>query len=267
MKLSFLIITKNEEDWIENCLLSIKEIADEIVIVDVGSTDKTAEICKRFTKAIYKQDWHGYSPQKNYALQKATGDWLFFIDADERLSKSLAREIVNTINDSNAASAYKVPRLNYLLGKPMKHGGWWPDLMTRLARKDQVIGWEGELHEELKVHGSVGKLKSPLYHLTHRGISWMLAKSIKYTRSEAELRFKANHPKVVWWRFPRVMFSEFWFRFIAEKGFLDGQEGFIEAISQSYNMFLVYVQLWEMQKGKTMDELYKQIDKSLEKKE
>lgn len=261
--LSFIIITKNEEDWIENCLLSIKDIAEEIIVIDVGSTDKTIELCKKYTKLIFTRDWHGYSPQKNYAITKASGDWLFFIDADERLSPKLRAEIKNVIEDPNAKSAYQVPRLNYLLGVPMRHGGWWPDLVTRLAKKEKIDKWTGELHEELRVKGETGTLKNPLYHLTHRGVSWMLNKSIKYTHSEALLRFNAGHPKIVWWRFFRVMFGEFWDRYIKKLGFLDGTVGLIEAISQSYNMFLIYVQVWEMQKGKSMDEIYKEIDKEL----
>lgn len=266
MKLSFIIITKNEEDWLENCLLSIKGLADEIIIVDVGSIDKTLAIAKRHTKLIFTRDWHGYSTQKNFATEKATGNWLFFIDADERLSSKLASEIKTALENDTPVSAYQVPRLNYLLAKPLRHGGWYPDYVTRLARKDKIKGWKGDLHEALEVDGQIQTLTQPLFHLSHRGIDWMLKKSIKYTQIEAELRFRSHHPKVTWWRFPRVMLAEFFDRLILKQGFRDGIEGWIEAISQSYNMFLIYVHLWELQKSKPMEDIYKDLDKELAKR-
>lgn len=261
--LSFIIITKDEEAWIENCLLSIKKIADEIIIVDVGSSDKTLAIAKRYTNLIFTKDWHGYSDQKNFAVTKAQGDYIFFIDADERLSRDLSNELKKLTAQEQTVAGYKIPRRNYLLGKPMHFGGWYPDYVTRLAKKDKIKGWKGDLHEVLEVDGQIQTLTEPLIHLSHRGINWMLKKSIKYTQIEAELRYKSHHPKVTWWRFPRVMLTELVDRLILKQGFRDGMEGWIEAISQSYNMFLIYAQLWEMQNGKTMDELYKQIDKEL----
>lgn len=261
--LSFVIIAKNEQDWIENCLLSIKDIADEIVIATENNSDDTVKICKKYTKLVFENGWQNFSDQKNFVMKKATGDWLFFIDADERLSAKLAAEIKEVINSDNPKSGYQIPRLNYMLGKPMRHGGWYPDYVTRLARKDKIKGWAGELHEALQIEGELGTLKNPLIHLTHRGIDWMLKKSVRYNPIEANLLFKAKHPPVTWWRFPRVMLGEFFDRLIIKQGFRDGMQGWIEAISQSYNMFLVYVNLWELQKGKSMDQEYKEIDKEL----
>lgn len=266
MKLSFIIITKDEQDWVENCLLSIKNVADEIIVVDVGSKDRTIDIAKRHTSLIFTKDWHGYSDQKNFAVTKAKGDYIFFIDADERLSAKLADEIKKITGQEQTVSGYQVPRLNYLLGKPLRHGGWYPDYVTRLAKKDKIKGWKGDLHEALEVDGQIQTLTEPLFHLSHRGIDWMLKKSIKYTQIEAELRFKSHHPKVTWWRFPRVMLTEFFDRLILKQGFRDGMEGWIEAISQSYNMFLIYVNLWELQKGKHMEDIYKDLDKELAKR-
>lgn len=269
--LSAVVITHNEEDWIENCLASVKPIADEVIVVDDGSTDNTVAICKKLGAKVFHHDWEGFSKQKNFAVSKTSGDWLLFIDADERVSKGLAQEIQELVknhsllkNDSFlTTSAYAMPRQNIILGQKMRHGGWWPDYVTRLVRKDSFVGWEGNLHESLQAEGEIRRLQHVLYHLTHRGITWMLTTSINYTPIEAKLRFEANHPKVTWWRLFRVMATEFWYRFFVKSGWRDGTVGVIEAISQSYNLFLVYVHLWEMQKGKSMEEIYKKIDSDL----
>lgn len=266
-KLSIIVVTANEEDWIGNCLRSVAGLDAETIIVDQGSSDKTVKICEGFGARVFHHDWQGFAAQKNFALTKASGEWIFFIDADERVSKELIKEIKEIISDGkeSAFDAYAVSRQNILLGKEMRHGGWWPDPVVRLAKKDAISGWEGDLHEELKVRGEQGNLQGCLYHLSHRGITWMLEKSIKYTEIEARLRLEAGHPKMAWWRFLRVMFGEFWYRLIVKAGWRDGMVGWIEAISQAYNMFLVYVHLWEKQKGKSMEQLYQEIDTNLAK--
>lgn len=261
MKLSVITITKNEQDWIENCLKSVS-FADQIVIVDCGSKDKTLEICQKYNTEIFYHDWESFSKQKNFALSKTTGDWVLFIDADERVPQKLKEEIKNL---DFKYFAYAFPRKNILLGKEMNFGDWWPDYVTRLARKDKIIAWEGELHEELKIKGEIYKLTAPLYHLSHRGITWMLEKSIRYTELEADLRFRANHPPIVWWRFLRVMFTEFWYRLVVKSGWRDGTVGWVEAIYQAFNIFIIYVRLWELQKGKSMETIYKDLDKKMAK--
>lgn len=263
-ELSVIIITKNEEEWIENCLRSVMPLSPEIVVVDSVSDDKTVSICKKYGAKIYSKEWGGFSEQKNYALSKATKEWVLFIDADERVSRELSDEIKQIINSRTSVSqSYTIPRRNVMLGKPVHYGGWWPDYVIRLSKKGQINGWDGELHESLVVRGEVAKTKAPIFHLTHRGISWMLRKSISYTAIEAKLKFKKNHPPVVWWRFFRVMATEFWYRLVATSGWKDGIVGWIEAISQSYNQFLIYVNLWELQQGQSMEQEYRLIDKDL----
>jgi len=264
MKLSVVIIAKNEEDWIENCLKSVEFADQAVVIIDDNSTDKTADICRKHKVDLYSRAWEGFSQQKNFALTKTVGEWVLFVDADERVSKELKLEM-EKILDNSQAEAYSCPRQNVLLGKFVHHGGWEPDYATRLAKKEKILGWEGDLHEELKIDGKIDNLKNPLYHLSHRGMTWMLEKSIKYTALEADLRFKANHPPVVWWRLLRVMAGEFIDRLILKSGWRDGTVGWIEAISQSYNMFLIYVRLWEKQQGKPMEQIYKDLDKEMAK--
>lgn len=267
MTVSVVIIAINEEEWIENCLLSAKQVADQIiVVVDDRTTDKTAEIAKKMGANVFVHKFTGFSEMKNFAFSKATSDWIFSLDGDERISKELADQIKKVVSQpTNRYAAFLIPRQNILLGEKVRHGGWWPDPVIRLARRDRLVAWEGKLHEVLRVKGEVGNLTGVLYHLSHRGIGWMLETSIKYTQTEAQLRFDAGHPPVVWWRFFRVMFTEFWYRLVIKSGWKDGTVGWIEAISQSYNMFLVYARLWELQQEKSMDTIYKDLDKEMAK--
>ncbi|MBU2036298.1 MAG: glycosyltransferase family 2 protein [Patescibacteria group bacterium] len=244
--ISAIILTRDNQDLIKDCLISLEDIADEIIIVDDGSEDKTLEIAKVFTAKIYEIDNKDFSFRRNYGAEKAKGDWLLYIDADERIDEKLKKEIKEVVS-SNKFSAYAIPRRNILLGKELKHGGWWPDYVLRLMKKESLIKWEGELHEQPRVKGEVGKLVNPLIHISHRSISEMVEKTNKWSEIEAKLLFKSNHPKMVWWRFFSVAFREVWFRGIKKLGFLDGPIGIIEIIYQMYSRMITYAKLWEMQ--------------------
>lgn len=247
MKLSVIVIAKNEEEMIRDCLESVKW-ADEIVVIDDFSKDKTGEIAKEFGAKVFLHKWQGFSEQKNYGFKKASGDWILFLDADDRVTPELKEEILQEIKkEKNPFSGYDIPRLNNILGKDLYFGGWYPDYQRRLVKKEKFKGWKGRLHEQMLVDGQTGKLKSNIYHLTHRGISWMVEKSIVYTRYEAEELLKSGHPKMAWWRFFRPMGQEFFYRLIRKSGWRDGIIGWIEVIYQCFNKFLIYARLWEMQ--------------------
>lgn len=249
-KLSIVIATKNEEKTIHDCLKSVGW-ADEIIIVDDFSTDRTIEIAKRFKAKIFFNRWQGFSEQKNYGFEKTSRDWILFIDADERVTPELKEEILKIVNSSETIfSAYNIPRLNNILGKDLYYGGWYPDYQKRLVKREKFKGWVGKLHETMVTQGGIGKLTSNIYHLTHRGITWMLNKSIIYTEYEAEERFNNQHPQMVWWRFFRPPVQEFFFRLIIKCGWRDGPIGLIEAIYQAFNQFIIYARLWEMQRLK-----------------
>lgn len=246
-KLSVIIPTKNEEEMIRDCLKSVRW-ADEIIVIDDFSKDKTVEIAKKFGAKIFLHRWRGFSEQKNYGFKKATGNWILFLDADDRVTPELREEILQEIKKPKPPfSGYDIPRLNNILGKDLYFGGWYPDYQRRLVKRDKFKEWKGKLHEQMLVDGQTGKLKSNIYHLTHRGLSWMLEKSIIYTRYEAEELLKSGHPRMVWWRFFRPMVQEFFYRLIRKSGWRDGMIGWIEAIYQSFNKFLIYARLWEMQ--------------------
>ncbi len=166
-RLSLIVITKNEDASIERCLQSAAVIADEIVVVDSASTDRTVEIAESFgAKILQPADWPGFGPQKQRAQEAATGDWILSLDADEWIGAGLVREIEAVLNDPNALPGYRMPRRNRFIGKIVRHGGWWPDYVTRLYRRDRGRFNGNLVHESVVVDGEIGTLKNPIEHNT-----------------------------------------------------------------------------------------------------
>lgn len=249
-KLSVIIITLNEEGVIKECLESVRQLAeaDELVVLDGGSTDKTLEIAKRYQAKIFPQevkekDWAAWH---NQGKKEATGEWIFYLDADERITPCLKKEIQQAIKDKQF-NAYAVPRQNILLGKAMKFGGWYPDYQIRLFRKDKLLKWQGRVHERPIFQCVLGYLQQPMLHLTHRNLALMVDNANWRSAIEARLLYQSNHPPVVWWRILRVMASEFFDRFVKKQAWRDGVIGWIEGLFQVFNKFLIYGQLWEIQ--------------------
>ena len=224
-----LIGGKYDEILLKRCLDLVKW-ADEIIKVE------TDELSGSFS------EW------RNYGAQKATGDWLFYVDSDEEVSKELREEIEIEL-EKERFCAYAIPRKNILLGKEMKHGGWKPDYVLRLIKKEALIKWEGDLHEQPKIKGGVGKLKQALVHTSHRTLTEMVEKTNKWSEIEAELLFKSGHPKMNLFRFCSAGFKEFWYRGIRKLGFLDGTIGVIEVFYQTYSRLITYAKLWEKQQS------------------
>ena len=257
LKLSAIVLTKNEEPVIGDCLESIKWV-DEVVVVDHGSTDKTLEIVKKFgvKKIVNAPADSNFSDRRNLGAKEAEGEWLLYVDADERVTPGLRDEIVQIISNfkfqiSNCV-AYAIPHKNIRLTKVLYHGGWWPDYVLRLMRKNKLMNWEGELHEQPKIDGEVGKLKEAFLHYSHRGsLEHKLQNTINWSKIEGQRMFDAKHPPMNTPRFISAMWREFYSRMIKQKAFLDGTEGVIEAFYQVFSVFISYVRLWEMQqKGK-----------------
>ncbi|OGD63413.1 hypothetical protein A2160_02995 [Candidatus Beckwithbacteria bacterium RBG_13_42_9] len=260
MKVSVLILTQNNQDFIENCLKSVKDWAEEIVVIDAGSTDKTLAICQLYHCQIYHHPWPGFAQQRTLAAQKAKNDWIFYLDVDERLTTKLKQEINNLVPDK---AAYQLKRENIILGKWLKQGGWYPDKQTRLINKQYFKGWQGRIHEYPLLEGEQGQLQAAIIHLTHRGINWSLDKTMIYTDHVAQLLYEAPHPRCRWWHLTLAFFREFWQRGIVKRGLFEGMEGFITVIYQSFDAFIAYAKLWELQKKRTMGKVYQQIDKEL----
>lgn len=241
---SVAIITRNEEKKIREALESVKDF-EEIVIVDSFSDDRTVEICRNYTDRIFQIEWRGYSEQKSLAISKTTLNWVLVIDADERVTEELKKEIMEKIKDQTI-SGYYIPRKNFFLGKWIKHCGWWPDYTLRLFQRQTGRLDRRLVHEKIVVNGKTDYLREPLLHYTYESIEEFIEKMQKYSTLSA-LDFIGQNPskfKVLLKLFFSPPFT-FFKMFIIRKGFLDGQRGLILSLLYSFHSFLKYAKSWE----------------------
>ena len=242
--ISVLIITKNEEEVIEDCIKSVKEIADEIIVVD-DSSDKTPEIAEKLGAKVIKNSFKNFSDQRNIALNYTKNEWVFYIDADERATPQFIKEAKEKIKGSpENIAGFFVRRQTFYFGKDWN----FTDKVERLFRKSKLLGWKGIVHETPSVDGGVEIINEPILHFTHRNLSQMLEKTNRWSEYEAKLRLDSNHPRMNVLRFMRVIITGFLKSYVKEKGFKNGTAGLIEAIYQGYSMFITYSKLWEMQR-------------------
>lgn len=237
--ISVIIITYNEEDKISNCLQSVLW-ADEIIVVDSNSTDKTREIAQKFTRNVYTIDWQGYGPQKNKALHFSSSEWVLSIDADEIVSDELRDEILDTLASSKF-DGYKIPRLTQYCHKFLKHGGWWPDYTLRLFKRESTHFSDSQIHEKAIVNGKTFKLKNPILHYRSSSLHDTLSRMNNYSTIWAEEN-KHIRKGGVFIGFLHSAWS-FFRTYIVRLGFLDGKEGFLMAISTSIGVFYKYTKL------------------------
>lgn len=247
--LSVIILSKNESERITSCIRQVSW-ADEILVIDNGSTDDTTLRAKIAGATVIHSRYTDFSALRTLGKDIAKSDWVLYIDADETVNELLVKEIqyvINTFNSKSSPRAYSIPRKNFYLGFP------WPKIekLQRLFYKSSLIDWYGELHETAWVEGLQSDLHSPLYHNTHRTLEEMVEKTNVWSNVEAKLRIQAHHPKMSWWRFIRVMLTGFFNSYIGDEGWKVGTLGIIEAIFQSYSMFITYAKLWELQSKRT----------------
>jgi len=244
--ITIVIIAKDEEKMLPECLKTLKW-ADEILVIDTGSTDKTIEIAKKHkVRTIRYLTGKNFSDWRNKGLGEAKSEWLLYVDADERVPEDLKVEIQSVIQQ-NEAVCYAIPRRNIVLGRVLKHGGFWPDYQKRLFKKNALVKWVGEVHEEPVFSGDLLHLKSHMIHEKHETFSEMVEKTNKWSEVEAKLMFAANHPPMNIARFLTAIIREFWFRMIKGRAFLDGRVGVIFAMYQVFSRFISYAKLWERQ--------------------
>ncbi len=239
---SVAIITKDEEQNIEDALKSVAD-AQEIIVVDAFSSDRTVEICRRYTDKVFQHEWQGFARQKQTAVDHAAGPWILVLDADERVTPDLREEILKTISETDCEGFY-IPRENYFIGKWIKHGGWWPDHTLRLFRKDRGHFEIREVHEKIVVGGKTGRLRNPLKHFTYRSISEFIRRSDRYSSLAArEIIKKSGKAGVLSLSIKPL--STFLKMYILRIGFLDGMHGLILAALYSYYTFLKYAKTRE----------------------
>jgi len=242
--ISVIIITLNEEDNIRRCLESVKW-ADEIIIVDSGSTDKTKTICSEYTDNFFERAWTGFGDQKNFALSKATKSWILSIDADEEVTMDLQEEIRNKITNNQDIMGYRIPRLTNFFGKFIRYSGWYPDYVLRLARREKTSFSNDLVHEKMITDGPIKKISNHLLHYSFKDISTQIDKVQTYSSSSALMMFKANK-KISWFSVFLKTFFSFVKPFILRFGFLDGVHGLLIAVFSSINTFLKYAKLKEL---------------------
>ncbi len=184
MRLSVTVIALNQEAHIGPCLLSVS-FADEIVVVDTGSTDRTVEVARKYTDRIVRAPWQGFARTKNVALDQASGDWVFSLDTDERVPPALREEILAVVKADGPLDGYRVPRKNYFGGRWVRRLGWYPDYTLRLFRRSQGRFREREVHEEVMVWGQVGRLQTPLDHFSYNSMAEYAARQDRYARLAA----------------------------------------------------------------------------------
>lgn len=244
-RISVVLITLNEEANIDRCLSSVRW-ADEIILVDSFSTDATIERARAYTGIILQHAYDGDIRQRERGFALATGEWLFYIDADEEVSEELRGEIVRTVADPAAKPGYYVPRAVQVFGKWILHGGWYPDQTFRLFRKSAYAAEQAEVHGGFTVRGEKGTLNGPLFHYTYGTIEQYLAKMNDYTSLQVSNKLSGNPAiRVRWWKLILSPASHFLRSFLSKRGYKDGIHGFLLAVLGSIYTFSLYAKIWE----------------------
>lgn len=244
-KLSVTVITKNEAADIGGALQSVAW-ADELIVVDSGSTDGTPSIARRYTERVIEREWPGYIAQKNYAASIASHEWILSLDADERVTPALAAEIQALMATPPSHAAYRVPRVTWHLGRWIRSTDWYPDYQTRLYDR-RSAEWTGRyVHEAVSVRGATGQLKGELQHFAYRDIADHLETIDRYTTYAARQMHESGrgaglleiavHPPLAFLR-----------NYVAHGGIRDGVPGFVVSALNSYYVFLKFAKLWELQ--------------------
>lgn len=242
MRVSAIVITKNAESTIRRCLESLAW-ADEIVVVDSGSTDRTIEICRELGAKVHQtSDWPGHGPQKNRALDRASGEWVISLDADEWMTPELKAEVQRVLAAPGAMAAFAIPRRSSFCGRFMRHSGWWPDYVVRLFRRNAARFSEDHTHDRLIVNGSTGRLRSPIMHEAITDLDQMLTKMNLYSTASAQMFYRSGRRASLFtalvhggWAFFRT--------YVLRLGFLDGREGFMLAVANAEGSYYRYVKL------------------------
>ncbi len=247
LPVSVCIITRDEEGNLPDCLASVRW-ADEVVVVDSRSTDRTREVASAAGARVIERDFPGHVEQKNFAVEQAKHDWVLCLDADERLSPGLAASVQGALEDPGGRDGFECARLTFHCGRPIRHGGWYPDRKLRLFDRRKG-SWGGRNpHDHVEVQGAVGRLEGDLLHHSYRSLpdhlrqidffTTISAREKKARGVRSSLAKMALRPA---WKFLRM--------FVLKAGFLDGVPGFVVAVLGSYYVFLKYAKLRELERG------------------
>lgn len=264
MAISIVVITKNEADVIEGCLESVKW-ADEIVVVDSGSTDNTVEMAKKYTNNVHVLPFEGFGKQRNNGMQLAKNEWILFIDADERLSSGMKTTIEKILKSENEVTGYDIYFKHYLFGRFLKYGGWFPDPHIRLIKKGSFDYPNDAVDTQISYRGVKGSLwgKGWIYHFSHRNVSEWIRKIKEYGEREAEGLISTGLRKVTVFKMLSVTIKTFLFYYVIKRGFLEGIEGLFEAGFFAFFKFTIYAYAWEKLRSEPLKKTYENLEKSI----
>lgn len=266
-RISVVINTLNEEKNLPRALSSTKALADEIIICDMYSDDKTIEVAKKFGAKIYKHKRTDFvEPARNFAISKATGDWVFVLDADEELPQSLVKKLKD-ISEEDKIDYVLIPRKNIIFGKWIKHSRWWPDFIVRFFKKGKV-SWSSKIHSVPLTKGEKFRLsaeeENAIIHYNYNSITQYLERLIRYSQIQAKQLLDDGY-KFDWRDLIKKSTGEFLSRFFAGEGYKDGVHGLVLALLQSLSEFIVYARVWEVEgfKDEETSGVFEEIEKSL----
>ena len=240
--ISVTIITKNEQKNIERCLKSVRW-ANEIIVVDNHSTDKTREICRKYDCKIVETDWQGFGPTKRLAVDAASNDWIFSIDSDEQVSEQLKDRILNILKNPSL-NGYRIKRISYYLGRQIRYCGWDRDYKLRLFNRKFGNFNEKLVHESVSIDGEVGRIAEPMFHYTYPTIQSHIEKMDRYTELGVEQLIKKGKSSSILMAILRGI-AKFIKMYLLQRGFLDGKIGFVLCYNSAFGVYLKYLKLWE----------------------
>lgn len=246
-RLSVTIVAWNEEERLRACLESIGW-ADEIVVVDAESTDKTVLLAREFTEKVWVRPWPGFAVQKNFALDQASGDWILSLDADERVTPELSERIKRIVREDGPADGYRIPRRNVFWGAWVRHGGLYPDHQLRLFRRGAGRFVEDAVHESVRIVGRVDTLGEPLLHQSYRDLEDFLRRSNRYSTLAAQDWLRRGRRAGVLDLILKPL-GRFFSMYIVQRGFLDGWRGLVLAALYAEYVFLRTAKAWEARRA------------------
>lgn len=247
--LSIVLITLNEAGNLPRTLESVRGMG-EIVIVDSGSTDATVEMARSFGARVFVEPWKGFDAQKNAAIAHASGEWVLSLDADEEVTAALRAEIEALLAGTPEFAAYRMPRLNHFLGRPLKHGGYWPDPKLRLFRRGAARFEERLVHETMKTSGPVGELRGHLIHHCYPTMDEYIEHINRYSTAGARMLVEQRRVGQSWlwlkWNAVLNPAATFLYNYVFRLGFLDGKEGLLQHLNHSVYVHWKFAKAWAM---------------------
>ena len=259
--LTALIIAKNEEKMLQACLETLS-FCQNIIVLDTGSSDRTASIAEDYNCKVVSFAHESFAKLREKAQSLVETDWLFYVDADERITPALAKEILLHI-EKDDCQIMTIRRTNICYGSKLNFGNWQNDLVTRVFKNGNLKAWKGEIHESPIYEGQELQLKHELIHLTHRSTQDNLRKSAAWTIKEAMALEAATVKKITLPLILRKGMMEFYRRTFKHRGYKDGMPGLIEALVQAINRMIVYIQVWELQQKPPIETRYEKIDQEI----